>query len=172
MPIAQWKCIHLYYPLHALDHQSPNVFLFWHWVFLVLMVASWLWIRRGKGSKKLRLWVVRDHQQITSTFYKMKTRNSCQEQCRLWSWSTFGCYGNIVHWLLCPGLPLPPPSLHILNFMPDLTGLCKWLRLIFGQGQIAHADVFVLGFHASLPSLWLNLASYKAMVILHSTRQI
>ena len=122
MPIAQWKCIHLYYPLHALDHQSPNVFLFWHWVFLVLMVASWLWIRRGKGSKKLRLWVVRDHQQITSTFYKMKTRNSCQEQCRLWLWSTFGCYGNIV---LCPGLPLPPPSLHILNFMPDLTGLCK-----------------------------------------------
>ena len=70
---------------------------------------------------------------------------------------------------LCPGLPLPPPSLHILNFMPDLTGLCKWLRLIFGQGQIARADVFVLGFHASLSSLWLNLASYNGYLAFNQT---
>ena len=61
-----------------------------------------------------------------------------------------------------PWAPSPPvSSLHILNFMPDLTGLCKWLRLILGQGQIAQPDVFVLGFHASLPSLWLDLASYN-----------
>lgn len=98
-----------------------------------------------------------DHQQITCKhiLQNVNTKFLC------WLWSTFGCYGNIVHWLLCPGLPLPPPSLHILNFMPDLTGLCKWLRLILGQGQIAQADVFVLGFHASLPSLWLDLASYN-----------